>query len=91
MFDRALKEYGRLDITYNNAGIGGATGRLGDITADDWDKTFVILTPRSLSGYQVFDRADAQGGWGFNHFDRSVGGSGPRPDFMPIVRPKPRW
>ncbi len=44
LFDRAIKEYGRLDITYNNAGIGGATGKLTDITAEDWDKTFVILT-----------------------------------------------
>src|SRR5579864_2275558 len=44
LFDRALKEYGRLDITYNNAGIGGATGRLADTTADDWDRTFVVLT-----------------------------------------------
>src|SRR5713101_8817698 len=44
LIDRAVKEYGRLDITYNNAGIGGATGKLGDISADDWDKTFVILT-----------------------------------------------
>src|SRR5260370_29924928 len=42
--DRAVKEYGRLDITYNNAGIGGATGRLTDINAEDWDRTFVILT-----------------------------------------------
>jgi NAD(P)-dependent dehydrogenase (short-subunit alcohol dehydrogenase family) len=44
LIDRAVKEYGRLDITYNNAGIGGATGRLTDIKAEDWDKTFVILT-----------------------------------------------
>src|SRR5690242_16946438 len=44
LFDRALKEYGRLDITYNNAGIGGATGRLADVTAEGWDRTFVILT-----------------------------------------------
>ncbi|HJU11649.1 MAG TPA: SDR family oxidoreductase, partial [Candidatus Binataceae bacterium] len=44
LFDRAVKEYGRLDITYNNAGIGGATGRLTDINAEDWDKSFVILT-----------------------------------------------
>ena len=44
LFDRALKEYGRLDITYNNAGIGGATGRLTDVTADDWDRTFIVLT-----------------------------------------------
>src|SRR5579885_1343274 len=44
LFDRALSEYGRLDITFNNAGLGGATGRLVDIAAEDWDKTFVILT-----------------------------------------------
>jgi len=44
LFDRALKEYGRLDITFNNAGLGGATGRLGDIDAAQWDQTFVILT-----------------------------------------------
>jgi NAD(P)-dependent dehydrogenase (short-subunit alcohol dehydrogenase family) len=44
LIDRAVKEYGRLDITYNNAGIGGATGRLTDINAEDWDKTFAILT-----------------------------------------------
>jgi NAD(P)-dependent dehydrogenase (short-subunit alcohol dehydrogenase family) len=44
LFDRALKEYGRLDVTFNNAGLGGATGKLIDITADGWDKTFVILT-----------------------------------------------
>jgi len=44
LFDRALKEYGRLDISYNNAGLGGATGTLTDISAEDWDKTFVILT-----------------------------------------------
>jgi len=44
MIDRAVKEYGRLDITYNNAGVGGAIGRLEDITAADWDKTFAILT-----------------------------------------------
>jgi NAD(P)-dependent dehydrogenase (short-subunit alcohol dehydrogenase family) len=44
LFDRALKEYGRLDITFNNAGLGGATGRLSDIDAGQWDQTFVILT-----------------------------------------------
>jgi NAD(P)-dependent dehydrogenase (short-subunit alcohol dehydrogenase family) len=44
LFDRALKEYGRLDITFNNAGLGGATGGLADITPEDWDRTFEILT-----------------------------------------------
>src|SRR5690348_2247194 len=44
MIERAVKEYGRLDITYNNAGVGGAVGRLETIKAEDWDKTFHILT-----------------------------------------------
>jgi NAD(P)-dependent dehydrogenase (short-subunit alcohol dehydrogenase family) len=42
--NRAVKEYGRLDITYNNAGVGGATGRVENIKSEDWDKTFHILT-----------------------------------------------
>ena len=50
MIDRAVKEYGRLDITYNNAGIGGATGLLEETTAADWDKSFVILTRAVFSG-----------------------------------------
>ena len=43
MIDRAVKELGRLDITYNNAGLGGATGPIENITVEDWDKTFVLV------------------------------------------------
>jgi NAD(P)-dependent dehydrogenase (short-subunit alcohol dehydrogenase family) len=64
LFDRAVKEYGRLDITYNNAGIGGATGKLSDIGAEDWDKTFVILTRAVFLGikYSVEPMRKAGGG-----------------------------
>ena len=41
--DRALKEYGRLDIIYNNAGLGGAVGKIEEITVENWDKTLAIL------------------------------------------------
>src|SRR5262245_34137652 len=44
MIDRAMKQYGRLVITFNNAGVGGAIGRLATIEAADWDKTFHVLT-----------------------------------------------
>jgi NAD(P)-dependent dehydrogenase (short-subunit alcohol dehydrogenase family) len=44
VIDRAVKEYGRLDITYNNAGVGGAMGKLESTKSEDWDKTFHILT-----------------------------------------------
>ena len=41
--ERALKEFGRLDIIYNNAGLGGAVGPIDQITVENWDKTLAIL------------------------------------------------
>src|SRR5689334_20381198 len=39
---RAVKEFGKLDILFNNAGIGGAVGPLENIAVDDWDKTQAV-------------------------------------------------
>src|SRR5277367_4532844 len=36
--DRAVQEFGRVDIMYNNAGLGGAVGPLEKITAENWDR-----------------------------------------------------
>jgi NAD(P)-dependent dehydrogenase (short-subunit alcohol dehydrogenase family) len=64
LIDRAVREFGRLDITYNNAGIGGATGKLEETTAADWDKSFVILTRAVFSGikYSIAPMRNAGGG-----------------------------
>ncbi len=41
--DRAAKEFGRLNVIYNNAGLGGAVGPLERTTAENWDRSFAIL------------------------------------------------
>jgi NAD(P)-dependent dehydrogenase (short-subunit alcohol dehydrogenase family) len=50
LIDRASREYGRLDITYNNAGVIGAMGSIETTTEADWDKTFAILTKAVFFG-----------------------------------------
>src|SRR6516165_800019 len=43
LVERALREYGRLDIMFNNAGLVGAVGPIEALSADDWDKTIAVL------------------------------------------------
>ena len=50
LIERAVREYGRLDITYNNAGVIGAMGSIDSTTEADWDKTFAILTKAVFFG-----------------------------------------
>jgi NAD(P)-dependent dehydrogenase (short-subunit alcohol dehydrogenase family) len=41
--ERAVKEFGHLNIIYNNAGLGGAVGPLEKTTVENWDRSFSIL------------------------------------------------
>jgi NAD(P)-dependent dehydrogenase (short-subunit alcohol dehydrogenase family) len=50
LIDRAEREYGRLDITYNNAGVIGAMGSIESTTESDWNKTFAILAKAVFFG-----------------------------------------
>ena len=61
---RAVAEFGRLDITFNNAGLVGALGALEDITADSWDKTHAILLRGVFLGikYSIAPMRKAGGG-----------------------------
>ena len=43
MTDMAVEAFGRLDIVFNNAGIGGAFGPITELEVDDWDITFAVL------------------------------------------------
>lgn len=43
MVARAVKEFGGVDIIYNNAGIAGALGPLEQTSVENWDRTFGVL------------------------------------------------
>ena len=43
MVGTAVEAFGRLDVVFNNAGIGGAFGPITEIEVDDWDTTFAVL------------------------------------------------
>jgi len=40
--DATVKEFGRLDVLFNNAGIEGKNGPIGDLGAADFDETFGV-------------------------------------------------
>jgi len=39
---KVIKEYGKLDIAINNAGIGGTPARTADISLESWDKVMAV-------------------------------------------------
>ena len=43
MIECAVDSFGRLDIVFNNAGVGGAIGPIWELNTDEWDYTFDVL------------------------------------------------
>jgi NAD(P)-dependent dehydrogenase (short-subunit alcohol dehydrogenase family) len=41
--DRAVREFGRLDVCFNNAGFGGVMGPIAEIPADEFDRSVAVL------------------------------------------------
>ncbi|MEC9346988.1 MAG: SDR family oxidoreductase [Pseudomonadota bacterium] len=39
----AVESFGRLDVMFNNAGVGGAFGPITETTVEEWDYTFAVL------------------------------------------------
>lgn len=46
----AVSEHGRLDIVFNNAGVGGAIGPITETTLDDWNYTLGVLITGVMLG-----------------------------------------
>ena len=61
---RAVKEFGRLDIMFNNAGIAGAVGPIEKVTSADWDRTIAVLLRAAFLGmkYSIPEMRKAGGG-----------------------------
>ena len=43
MFDFALERFGRIDVVFNNAGVGGAVGPLTQTSVESWDYTMDVI------------------------------------------------
>lgn len=43
MLDFAVARHGKVDVLFNNAGVGGAVGPLTETRVEDWDYTFDVL------------------------------------------------
>jgi NAD(P)-dependent dehydrogenase (short-subunit alcohol dehydrogenase family) len=64
LVDAALGEFGRLDVMFNNAGVGGAFGPITETSVDAWDETFAIDTRSVFLGIKHAARAMIAAGRG---------------------------
>src|SRR5215472_5282972 len=76
MIALAISEFGRVDIVFNNAGLGGALGPVWDIEVEEWDYTFDVLAKGVFLGIKHAARAmKRQGGGGSIINTASVAGA----------------
>ncbi|HEU4429872.1 MAG TPA: SDR family NAD(P)-dependent oxidoreductase, partial [Myxococcota bacterium] len=64
LVEAALAEFGRLDVMFNNAGVGGAFGPITETEVSAWDETFAIDTRSVFLGIKHAARAMIAGGRG---------------------------
>ena len=82
LVDVAVNRFGAVDCVFNNAGVGGAFGPIGETTVEEWDFTFAVLVRGVFLGIKHgSNRMKAQGRGGSIVNTASVaginGGGGP--------------
>ncbi|PAL24182.1 SDR family NAD(P)-dependent oxidoreductase [Sphingopyxis sp. GW247-27LB] len=81
MIDLAMADFGRLDVVFNNAGVGGAMGMITETTLEEWDRSFAILLRSVFLGtkYGALAMRETGGGSIINTASTAglAGGSGP--------------
>jgi NAD(P)-dependent dehydrogenase (short-subunit alcohol dehydrogenase family) len=90
LFNRAGKEYGRVDLLFNNAGMAAPAKKLEDLALSDWrsvlatnlDGAFICLR----EAFRTMKVQDPQGGRIINN--GSISAVSPRPDSAPYTASK---
>ncbi len=83
MVRRATERFGRLDVVFNNAGLGGAFGPITEQDVDDWDFTFHVLVRGVFLGIKHAARVLIEQGDGGSIINTAsvaglCGGNGPQ-------------
>ena len=74
MVAEAVRRFGRLDIAYLNAGVGGAFGPIAETSVEDWDYTFAVLTRSVFLGMKHASQAMKKHGGGVILVTASIAG-----------------
>src|SRR5262249_21025119 len=69
-----VKRFGRLDIAYLNAGVGGAFGPIAETSVEDWDYTFAALVRSVFLGMKHASQAMKKHGGGVILVTASIAG-----------------
>jgi NAD(P)-dependent dehydrogenase (short-subunit alcohol dehydrogenase family) len=64
MITSAADAFGRVDVVFNNAGVGGAFGAVTELHVEDWDYTFAVLVRGVFLGIKHGARQLQAQGWG---------------------------
>ena len=91
MIAAARGEYGRVDVLFNNAGVGGAIGRIHDTLVEDWDRTFAVLVRGVFLGIKHVVAQMRENGGGSIISTASVAEFAVAPGLMPTALRRPPW